>query len=140
MEGASAWFMCGLIWFVQVVHYPAFCGVGADAFVGYHARHTRATTAVVLGPMVLELASAIGLTLVRPAWVGPGIAWGGLAMLAVIWVSTLFLQVPQHRLLAAGFDDASHRTLCRSNWLRTIGWTARAVLLTIAAGAALQSR
>jgi hypothetical protein len=33
--------MVGLIWFVQVVHYPLFASVGADEFVAYENAHTR---------------------------------------------------------------------------------------------------
>ena len=48
-------FMAGVIWFVQVVHYPLFRGVGEHAFRCYEERHTVLTTWVVLPPMVAEL-------------------------------------------------------------------------------------
>ena len=37
--------MTGLIWFVQVVHYPLFAAVGADQFVAYEVAHQRRTSA-----------------------------------------------------------------------------------------------
>jgi hypothetical protein len=49
--------------------------------------------------------------------------------LVVIWLSTLLLQVPQHNTLGAGFDDAAHRTLVLTNWLRTAAWTLRSLLV-----------
>ena len=36
-HAAATLFMVGLIWFVQVVHYPLFARVGPDAFVPYAA-------------------------------------------------------------------------------------------------------
>ena len=34
---AATWFMVGLIWFVQVVHYPLFAAVPAgEPFAAYH--------------------------------------------------------------------------------------------------------
>jgi hypothetical protein len=39
------------------------------------------------------------------------------------------LQVPLHTRLARGFDPAAHRQLVRTNWLRTLAWTLRALLL-----------
>ena len=37
---AATMFMVGLIWLVQIVHYPLFAHVGADTFLAYHQRHT----------------------------------------------------------------------------------------------------
>ena len=47
---ASTLFMTGLIWFVQVVHYPLFDRVDPDSFRRYHADHTIATGFVVILP------------------------------------------------------------------------------------------
>jgi hypothetical protein len=134
---SATWFLCGLIWFVQVVHYPAFCDVGAHAFPSYHARHTRRTTAVVLGPMVVELVTA-ALLAARPApWISAPAAWGGLALVALLWGSTFALQVPMHRRLGVAFADVPHRRLCATNWIRTAAWTARAILLTACLASAI---
>ena len=57
-----------------------------------------------------------------------GAVWAGLALLAVIWLSTALVQVPLHRRLQGGFDAAAHRRLVRTNWLRTAAWTLRAAL------------
>ena len=32
IHAAATWFMVGLIWFVQIVHYPMFANVGRDSF------------------------------------------------------------------------------------------------------------
>jgi hypothetical protein len=134
---ASTWFMTGLIWFVQIVHYPQFDGVGADAFVAYHHRHTRMTTFVVGPPMLIEMLSSLALLWVghtlMPAWA----AWTGLALLAMVWFSTAFLQVPRHDRLAGGWDEKAGRFLCTSNWIRTFAWSARGALLLWAAARAL---
>lgn len=128
--------MTGLIWFVQVVHYPLFAGVGAGGFRAYAAEHGRRTTWVVAAPMLAELGTGVLLAWRRPPWVGAGAAWAGLALLAVVWASTLLLQVPQHTELGRGWDARAHRRLVRTNWLRTAGWTARAGLVcAVAAGA-----
>ena len=49
-------FLAGVIWYVQIVHYPQFADVGETAFRRYHARHSMLTTYVVAAPMVAELA------------------------------------------------------------------------------------
>ncbi len=64
---AATLFMTGLIWFVQIVHYPLFSSVGADGFVAYEAAHTARTTWVVGPPMLLEAGTAALFVWLRPA-------------------------------------------------------------------------
>jgi hypothetical protein len=53
--------MLGLIWFVQIVHYPLFSSVGEREFAGYEIQHSRLTAFVVGPPMLIEALSAIAL-------------------------------------------------------------------------------
>ncbi len=122
-------FMTGLIWFVQIVHYPLMGRVGGDAFGRYEAAHTRLTTWVVGPPMLAEGVTAIMILVRRPAWLPAWQAWTGLALLALIWISTAALQVPAHRRLAGGFDPAAHRRLVSTNWIRVVAWSLRAALV-----------
>jgi hypothetical protein len=121
--------MVGLIWFVQIVHYPLFAYVGAEKFIAYEAAHARLTTWVVAPPMLTEAFTALILVWKQPEGVGVAAMWCGAVLLAVIWWSTVFLQVPQHTILASGFNTLAHETLVRSNWLRTAAWSARGVLV-----------
>ena len=129
-------FMVGLIWFVQIVHYPLFGQVGRDAFPAYEAEHMRRTTWVVAVPMLVELLTGILLLWQRPPAVAPWTAWAGVALLAVIWASTIWLQVPCHEALRQGFSESAHAELARTNWVRTIAWSLRGLLvLSMASGA-----
>lgn len=126
---APALFLTGLIWTVQVVHYPLFAKVGADYFPAYEAAHTGRITMVVGPLMVAELAAAAALVFARPAGVPAWAAWTGLALVGMIWGSTAFLQVPRHGELAAGFDAGAHAALVATNWIRTWAWSLRSGLL-----------
>lgn len=125
---AATLFMVGLIWFVQVVHYPLFARVGTAESAEYERNHTRRTGWVVAPPMLAELVTAVLLTWVRPASVPLGIAVAGLALLATIWVSTWAIQIPCHERLSRAFDAATHRRLVATNWFRTWAWTLRGIL------------
>jgi hypothetical protein len=127
-HAAATLYMTGLIWFVQVVHYPLFAAVGAREAAAYHRAHGRRTTWVVGPPMLAELVTALVLALAPPPGVGQGWAWGGLALLAVVWLSTAALQVPAHARLDAGPDAATQRALVAGNWIRTVAWSARAAI------------
>jgi hypothetical protein len=126
---AATLFMVGLIWFVQVVHYPLFGGVGADRFVAYESQHTSLTTLVVGPPMLIEALTGCLLLLRRPAGLPVPALGLGLALLVVIWLSTMFLQIPRHGELSLGFNAASHQFLVVSNWIRTVAWTVRGGLV-----------
>jgi uncharacterized membrane protein len=125
---AATWFMVGVIWFVQIVHYPLFAGVGVSGFAAYEGRHQRLTGYVVVPAMLVELASAGLIALLPPPGVGRGWALAGLALALLVWASTFLLQVPCHRRLSRGFDAAVHRRLVGTNLLRAALWSARGVL------------
>jgi hypothetical protein len=128
---ATTLMMTGIIWFVQVVHYPLFAKVGSAEFARYEAEHATRTGWVVGPLMCLELATAALLLLprFRPDFVSSATTWSGAALVLVIWLSTAFLQVPLHNRLADGFDAGVVARLVHTNWIRTIAWTLRSVLV-----------
>jgi hypothetical protein len=128
LHAGATLFMTGLIWFVQVVHYPLFLRVGEAHFRAYSQEHQRRTTLVVAPVMLLEIGTAVALVVRQP--VGPErlAAWIGLGLLAAIWLSTALIQVPLHRRLLTSYDPRVVEQLVHSNWFRTFGWTLRAAL------------
>lgn len=124
--------MTGLIWFVQVVHYPLFKAVGKDAFVEYEGRHTVLTTYVVMPLMFVELGTSLWLAY-RPPEGFAAQYQAGAVMVVMIWLSTFFLQVPKHSILEKNFDEQAWRFLVRSNWIRTVLWTGRTAVLCLTA-------
>ena len=126
---AATGVMIGIIWFVQVVHYPLMARVGRDGYPAYQAAHSRRTTTVVAIPMLIELATGVWLAVCPTPYFPPAAAWTGLALLAVVWLSTFLLQVPIHNRLERGFDAGAHRRLVLGNWVRTVAWTARGIVV-----------
>ena len=128
-NAAATLFMVGVIWFVQVVHYPLFSRVGEEEFALYSQSHARLTGYVVGPPMLAEAATAALLVALRPAGLPLWSALLGLTLVALIWASTALLQAPRHSLLGSGFDRAVWSGLVLTNWLRTAAWSARGVLV-----------
>ena len=128
VHAAATLFMCGLIWIVQVVHYPLFAKVGVKGFAAYEASHTRLITFIVFPAMVAELITAFVLVANRPDLIPAWQVWSGLGLVGVIWASTGLLQVPMHAVLSGGFDAEAHARLVSTNWIRTIAWSLRSVL------------
>jgi hypothetical protein len=126
MAATSA--MAGLIWFVQVVHYPLFRAVGDAEFAAYETDHQR-RTAWVVGPfMAVEGVSALAIATTLRAEVGTLLPLAGLALLLVVHTSTVALQVPAHRALTAGSDGPTIRRLVATNWIRTAAWSSRCIV------------
>ena len=126
---AATLYMVGVVWFVQVVHYPLFSRVGPEKFSLYSEAHSRLTTYVVGPPMLAEAATALLLVFRRPEGVPLAAALIGLALVVVVWLSTALLQVPRHTTLGSGFDRRAWSGLVLSNWVRTVAWSARGGLV-----------
>lgn len=129
--------MSGLIWLVQVVHYPLFAGLDAATFPAYHREHMRLITLVVGPLMLVEAAAALAILALRASPLP--LAWAGVVLLGVVWGATMFLSVPAHDALSKGFSASALATLVGTNWIRTLAWTARAVVALTMVAAAMGS-
>jgi hypothetical protein len=122
-------FMTGVIWFVQIVHYPLFAKVGTGEFIAYERNHADRTGYVVAAPMIFELCASFVLSYLTRHSPLSMLANVALALTLIVWIATFALQVPCHNRLGKGFDEAVHMRLVRTNWLRTVGWTLRSGVL-----------
>jgi hypothetical protein len=126
--------MTGVIWFVQLVHYPLMARVGRQDWGRYEQSHQVRTTWVVAPAMLVEAVTAsllmIDLGLVDSSVDRKVISvWVASILLVGVWISTFGVQVPLHKRLSGEFDVEAHRRLVRTNWFRTVFWSARSVLV-----------
>jgi hypothetical protein len=128
---AAAWGMVGVIWIVQLVHYPLLGRLSALEPSTAARDHQRRITWVVGPLMAAEGVTAVALLVSRPATMSTVSAWAAAALLGGALLSTVLIQVPQHARLADGHDDDIVRSLIAGNWIRTAAWTARGVLLAV---------
>jgi hypothetical protein len=129
LQLAATFYMVGLVWFVQRVHYPLFAGVGSQQFSAYERAHVSRTSPVVGPAMLLEAGTALALVALPVPRLPHLLPWLGVGLLFVIWLSTALLQVPRHRELSAEFDTSAHRRLVATNWIRTSAWSLRGLLV-----------
>lgn len=123
---AVTWALLGLIWTIQVVHYPLLKHVGQNEFFSYHQRHMARITWVV-GPLMLAEAGSAAFLL----YFGERSLFFlvSLVAMALVWISTIVSQIPLHEKLTQGYSSAIIDLLVRSNWWRTIAWTVRGLCL-----------
>lgn len=126
----ATFFMLGLIWFVQIVHYPLLASIPQEIFSNYETRNVFLTTVVVGLPMLTELITAWLLIWKRTPLISRKVLWINFVVLVIIWLTSFSMQVPIHIQLMQAFDPAAHHYLVYSNWIRTILWSIRAILLS----------
>lgn len=127
LQVASTWYMAGLIWYVQLAHYPLMNRVSEPNYIEFQRAHMNRTVIAVGPAMLIEAITATALLFVRPAFLSFDAALILFVLGIGIWLSSAFLQVPCHLKLEHGFDAAAHRRLVNTNWIRTALWTIRAI-------------
>ncbi len=120
----STLFMCGLCWFVQIVHYPLMHEIDPKSFSNYEKKNLR--TAYIAAPvMTFELITGAALLYFNQE----SLLFINLALMTLIWLSTFIFQGPTHLALTKGYDSTLVQKLIHTNWIRTIGWTIKSGLL-----------
>ena len=125
---AISWGLLILIWLVQLIIYPGFYLIPSELFVSYHRWYVIRISAVVLPLMVAELILTI--------WWILSDAYSSISLLAgfliiTVWLSTFVLQVPIHNQLRNSKVDKLIRRLVVTNWIRTVAWSLKTVLVSI---------
>lgn len=128
---AATFALTGLVWVVQLAIYPLLARVGPERFVDFHAAYTRRIGFVVAPLMLVELFTGVRLMSIVEPGTSMAVEWTAFILLVLVWASTLMVQMPLHKRLERGFDESRVRLLVHTNWLRTVAWTLRAVLIGV---------
>ncbi len=119
----ATWMMVGVIWFVQLVHYPLLAVVPVESASTVAIDHQRRTAWVVMIPMTVEGFSALALMRWVPEGVATWLPWANGVFLAIALGCTVLLSVPRHARMAENPTPTIGRELVVTNWPRTIAWT-----------------
>lgn len=124
LNQSSALYMFGVIWVIQLIHYPSFASINASAFQNFHNQHTAAM-GIIVGPvMVLELLVSAWLLNYEVNL----ISVSNFVLVLSLWILTFFVSVPLHNKLAQTQDLTVIQNLISTNWPRTALWSLRAIL------------
>ena len=113
--------LAGLIWTIQLVHYPLFAVVGAAEWPLYGDEHRRRITWLAAPLMLASV--AVALVLVVQDGDGLRVLNAGLAVGVFVLTGAVF--APMHGRLEHTASAPAIRALVRANWLRTVAWTAQ---------------
>ena len=113
--------MVGIIWVIQLLHYPAFHFIKESDYVEFQHFHMERISFIVVPVMVLELFSAFMLVY----YIQSNLLILCLIILLFIWLITFIFFTKLHQSLLDGYDKTIVDKLVRINWSRTILWSIR---------------
>ncbi len=117
--------MVGIIWVIQLLHYPAFHFIKESDYVEFQHFHMERISFIVVPVMVLELFSAFMLVY----YIQSNLLILCLIILLFIWLITFIFFTKLHQSLLDGYDKTIVDKLVRINWSRTILWSIRLIIL-----------
>ena len=127
---AAAAFLAGLTLYSQIIHYPLFTYIDKKSFIEYYIYHLKRNTFTVFIPMLIEGAFSIIFAFNYPEAVPGAIPFLCLCLSTSMWIVTFSNVVPlQDKLSDDGFDKDTIEKLVQINWVRTLGWFVKVLLL-----------
>ena len=117
--------MVGVIWVIQLLHYPSFHFINDQKYIEFQHFHMQRISIIVIPAMLTELASALllayffesSLTIIL------------LALVIGNWTITLIFFTNMHQKLTDGYDHSIVNRLVQINWSRTALWSLRLIIL-----------
>jgi hypothetical protein len=114
-----------LIWMVQILIYPSFLYYSVDIFIKAMKAHQRKMTLIVFPLMISELILSIySVFNYRSLY-----SMVSLFLVILIWLSTIFIQMPIHERLLINKNHSEINNLIKTNWIRTILWNIKFLIL-----------
>ena len=117
--------MVGVIWVIQLLHYPSFHFINEKKYIEFQHFHMQRISFILVPVMLIEIASALllayffesSLTIIL------------LALVLGIWAITFIFFTNMHQKLTNGYDRANVDSLVKINWSRTALWSLRLIIL-----------
>ena len=119
--------MVGVIWVIQLVHYPSFNYVEKQRYSNFQSFHMMRISYVVIPVMLAELLTLV-LLIYTMDEIEIALVLSG-TILLMIWFITAIFFSDAHQKLTLGYDKSVVRDLIKMNWSRTLLWTFRLILL-----------
>ena len=117
--------ICVILWLVQCIIYPSFLRMEGESLIEWHQTYVFRFTWIIAPLMILQLSLAVWAVVE----VGVFRNWLILSLVLICWALSFFVSVPLHRKIDQGDPtQVERRQLIRTNWPRTILWTAIFVL------------
>jgi len=122
---ASTAVMVGVIWVIQLLHYPTFHYIEKNNYSQFQKFHMNRISYIVIPAMVIEMLSGIMLVIINDDFII------SFSLLVCIWIITFVFFTNIHQRLLSKYENTAVEKLVNLNWIRTTFWTVRLVILFI---------
>lgn len=123
--------MVGVIWIIQLVHYPTFLFIDKQKYMKFQEFHMSRVSYIVMPTMIAELFSGIYILFYNNVLMVNTFFLLASFSLFLNWVITALVFVKIHNGLLIKYEKNIILLLVKFNWIRTILWSLRLVFLTI---------
>ena len=118
---ALVFYGTGAAFIESFVNYASWHLIGPDQFIAYHQFISPRVLTFLVAPLLLGTAFTILMFWSRPAAIPVWAVRAAVAAQAVVWISTVTIQVPIQRQLNHGLSvDLIARLIQTNFWLRRI--------------------
>ena len=117
--------MVGVIWVIQLLHYPSFHFINKKKYIEFQYFHMQRISTIVIPVMLIELGSALLLSY----FFRSSLTIILLVLLSGIWGITFIFFTNMHQKLTSGYDPSIVDRLIQINWSRTALWSLRLIIL-----------
>ena len=121
--------MVGVIWVIQLVHYPSFHFVELKQYTAFQRFHMSRISYLVIPAMLTELFTLI-LIVISMDQIDT-LVLASTILLIFIWLMTAVFFSGVHQKLTLGYDQTVVDKLVKLNWGRTLLWTLRLLFISI---------
>ncbi len=126
----ATFIMVGVIWVIQLVHYPSFYFIEKKKYQSFQKFHMRNISYIVMPMMIIELFTGFILIVNFNNFKGYYNFNISLFFLLCTWAITGIIFTKLHNELLKGYDKLIIKKIIKWNWIRTIFWTFRLFLLS----------
>ena len=121
--------MVGVIWVIQLVHYPSFHFIELKQYTTFQRFHMSRISYVVIPAMLTELFTLILIVISMDQI--DNLVLASAILLIFIWLMTAVFFSGVHQRLTQGYEQTVVDKLVKLNWGRTLFWTLRLLLIFI---------
>ncbi|MAI87886.1 MAG: hypothetical protein CMF98_01970 [Candidatus Marinimicrobia bacterium] len=120
-------FMTGIIWLIQLIHYPSFSFIDKNMYSKFQTFHMNRISFLVGPIMILELLS--GFYLLLFFYSESNFFVINFILNILILTMTIIVFGTIHKKLIEGFKFSLFAKLISMNWIRTILWSMKSIFI-----------
>ena len=119
--------MVGVIWVIQLLHYPSFHFVQKSDYPKFQQFHMSRISLIVIPAMIIEFIT--GIIMLQFGFSSNFLFISSLVILITIWGITFIFFTKMHQVLISGYNEIIVNRLISINWSRTLLWSLRLLVL-----------